>query len=161
MAYSEVEDVRQVLTGRAEDQNETPALLSNDQIEYAINSADAQIDAGLRKRYKLPFAEDAVPRLVHMLSVDIAAYLTSLIFLNSAPMENDDPAARRYDRARRLLDDLRFGRVDLDAIERIDMNGDGFESSIFQDYSNPLFGTQHIFGEWNPPGVIPADREYR
>jgi phage gp36-like protein len=154
MAYSKVEEVRTVLIGRREeDRNETPDELDDDQIEYAITSADAQINGVIRRRYELPLVEP-YPPLIHMLSVDIAAYLCHLVFLMTTPLNAEAPAARRYDRARRLLDDLRSRRIDIESTEIVN-SGEGLES-IFNDYDMPLFPSQHIFGPDYPEGTFPT-----
>jgi phage gp36-like protein len=155
--YVGIEEVRQILVGRRdEDRNENANVLDDDQIEYAIISADAQIDGALRKRYQLPF--NPVPRLVHVLARDIAAYNCTLIFNGQTPLESDHPMSLRYDRSRRILEDLRAGRTELDAVEVA--NVDGGLDSVFNDYKDPLFSTQHIFGDLYPEGTIPKDRTH-
>lgn len=153
--YCGIEEVRTVVVGRRdENRDENPNVLDNDQIEYAIISADAQIDGVLRKRYELPLASP-VPLLIQMLSRDIAAYNCNLIFAGSTPVESDSPIALRYDRARRILEDLKFNRIELDALEKVNA-GEGLDS-LFNDYDGPLFGTRHIFGDCYPEGYIPPD----
>lgn len=155
--YVGIEEVRTVLVGRRdEDRGENSNVLDNDQIEYAIISADAQIDSALRKRYQLPF--NPVPRLVQVLARDIAAYNTTLIFNGQTPLESDHPMALRYDRARRMIEDLRTGRSELDAVEVISLDG-GLEA-VFNDYEGPLFSSQHIFGDAYPEGTFPKDRTH-
>lgn len=155
--YVEVEEVRAVLVGRRdEDRSENSNVLDEDQIEYAIISADAQIDGALRKRYQLPFSP--VPRLVEVLARDIAAYNCTLIFNGQTPMESDHPMVLRYDRARKMLEDLRTGRTELDAVEVVSL--DGGLASVYNDYDDPLFGTRHIFGDYYPEGYIPVDRTH-
>ena len=174
MAYSTVEEVRQlVLIGRREEssRNETPNELDNDQIEYAISSADAQIEAALRKRYTMPLTVP-VPALVRNMSIEIASYLCHLIFLGSTPIADESPAARRYDRARRMLEDIKFGRLEIDAVEKSEAD-DALES-IYNPYDGSLFPPSHIFctrgagGEYSEgwlrevevvPGIT-ADRTY-
>jgi phage gp36-like protein len=155
--YVGVEEVRTILVGRRdENRDENPNVLDEDQIEYAIISADAQIDGALRKRYQLPF--NPVPRLVQVLARDIAAYNCTLIFNGQTPLESDHPMALRYDRARRIIEDLRTGRTELDAIEIVGV--DGGLDAVFNDYTDPLFSTQHIFGDLYPEGTIPKDRTH-
>ena len=98
MAYSTEGDVLKVLIGRRdEDRNETPAELDVDQIRYAIADADAQINLALKRRYVVPFT-GAVPDLVHGMSINIASYLSLLIFRGSNPVGADDPLALLYNR---------------------------------------------------------------
>jgi phage gp36-like protein len=145
MAYVGVEEVRAILIGRrsdAEHNQNAGNELDNDQIEYAISSAEEQVRLALRRRYALPF--DPVPGAVKMLTLDIATYLCETIFRGSTALDSSAPVAIRYDRARRMLDDLRFGRVDLDAVTVTDVAG-GIDGSVFNDYEGPLFPASHIF----------------
>lgn len=155
MAYSTVEEVRKVLIGRrAEDRAETANELDDDQIEYAIISADAEIDGAIRKRYKMPLALP-LPALVHMISIDIAVYLSMLVFQNSLPVAAESPSALRYDRARKILNEIKFGRVMLDATEKVLL--DDVMLTVFNPYDKPLFDTQHIFGTEYAEGTIPLN----
>lgn len=151
--YCGIEEVRSIVVGRRdENRDENPNVLDNDQIEYAIISADAQIDGILRRHYELPLVSP-VPLLVQMLSRDIAIYNCTLIFAGSTPVDADHPTALRYDRARKILEDLKFNRIKLDVpVEELD--------SVYNDYDSPLFGTQHIFGEIYPEGYIPKDHTH-
>ena len=159
MAYSTDTQVRIVLIGRrSEDRNETVNELDGDQIENAIADADAQIDLVLRRRYSLPLQEP-VPSIVNTLSINIATYLASLTFRGTTPLDGSDPTVLRYERARRLLEDIRNGRVDLDALERV--NEEVGADSVFNMLEKPLFPTHPWFGDEYPEGVIPPDRLYR
>lgn len=169
MAYSNVAQVRSILQGWSGDEsfNNTPAKLNDSQLEYAIASADAEIDAALRRKYKVPFGEiddvetaESIPKLVRTLSIDIACYQADLIFRNQTRAQADTPGILRYERARRILNELKTGRIEIDAIERIEL--DGGLSSVFQDYSHPLFPFSHIFqgGSEYSEGVFPDDRSH-
>lgn len=157
MAYSTEKDVIQVLIGRrGEDRNETPAELDVDQIRAAIADADAQINLALKRRYVVPFVEGSVPELVHRLSVHIAAYLSLLYFRGGQPVGEDDPMARLYDRARRMLDAIQQGRADVyGAVEVTSL--DDAVPAVYNEYQEPLFPLYPIFEE----GYIPSDKLYR
>jgi phage gp36-like protein len=156
MAYSTVPDVIKVLIGRrAEDRNETPAELDVDQIQAAIADADAQIDLALKRRYVIPFT-GTVPAVIHRLSINIASYLSLLYFRNAQPVSADDPLALLYDRARRMLDAIQQGRVDVDgAVELTSL--DDATPSVYNEYGEPLFPLYPTFEE----GYIPADKLYK
>lgn len=157
MAYSTEGDIITVLIGRREEtQNETPADLDIDQIRFAIADADSQINLALKRRYVIPFVDGSVPALVKSLSVSIASYLSLLTFRGSNPVAADDPLALRYDRARRMLDAIQNGRVDVDgAIELITL--DDATPSVFNEFQEPLFPLYPTFEE----GYIPADKLYK
>lgn len=157
MAYSTEQDVIQVLIGRrGENRNETPAELDVDQIRAAIADADAQINLSLKRRYVVPFAEGSVPGLVHRLSVHIAAYLALLYFRGAQPVADDDPMARLYDRARRMLDAIQQGRVDVDGATEVTSLDDAVPS-VYNEYQEPLFPLFPIFEE----NYIPPDKLYK
>jgi phage gp36-like protein len=159
MAYSTDTQVRIVLIGRrSEDRNETVNELDGDQIENAITDADAQIDLALRRRYLLPLQEP-IPNIINALSINIATYLASLTFRSTTPVDSNDPTVLRYERARRLLEDIRNGRVDLGVLERV--TEESGTDSVFNMLEYPLFPTHPWFGEENAEGVIPPDRLYR
>lgn len=158
MAYSTEQQVRSILVGRrGEDRGETPNELDNDQIEFAIRDADAQIDMVLRRRYVVPV--EPVPALVNALSVNIAAYLATLMFKGTTVLDATDPSAIRYDRARRLLADIQGGRVDIDAVEQTTAAGE-VDGAVFNLLDSPLFPTHPWFGSEHAEGVIPPDVIY-
>lgn len=151
MLYCTVEDVRKLLVGNREDDdlNVNPNVLDSDQIQEEIENAEAQIDMALKRRYETPF-EEPIPVAIRHITIDIAAYLCDLRFRGSREYENERyPFPLRYDRARRLLDDLGSGRRLLDQVS------DDFAEAI-NPYDGNMFGTQHIFTRW-PEGVIRDD----
>lgn len=156
MAYSIVSEVRAAVASIPGDsRNKTPAQLSDGQIEYAILSADAQIDSHLRRRYDLPFV--SVPSQVKALSIAIAAYECANMFMNVGPLNEESGLARMYDRAFKILDGIRTGKFGLDSDEVSALEGD-LGSFVFNDYDGSLFGTDHIFGHGEH--YIPPDRTY-
>ena len=156
MAYCTEGDVIAVLIGRRQEtKNETPADLDIDQIRFAIADADAQINLALKRRYVVPFV-GAVPDLVKSLSVSIASYLSLLTFRGSNPVTAEDPMALRYDRARRMLDAIQNGRVDVDgAVELITL--DDAVPAVYNEFQEPLFPLFPTFEE----GYIPPDKLYK
>lgn len=70
----------------------------------ALAEADAEIDAYLAGRYALPLA--AVPQILVRLACDIARYRLA----TDTPLEE---VRKRYEDARRLLENLAAGRVTL------------------------------------------------
>ena len=157
MAYSSEEDVIAVLIGRRdENRNETPADLDVDQIRFAIADADTQINLALKRRYVVPFADGAVPDLVHYLSVSIASYLALLTFRGASPVTDGDPAALRYDRARRMLDNIQNNRADVEGAELVTSLDDAVPA-VYNEFQEPLFPLYPIFEE----GYIPPDKLYR
>jgi phage gp36-like protein len=157
MAYSTVDDVIKVLIGRRDEtRNETPADLDVDQIKYAIADADSQINLALKRRYDVPFLDGSVPALIHSLSVNIASYISLLIYRGSNPVASDDPLFILYDRSRRMLDAIQTGRVDVEgAVELTSL--DDAVAAVYNEYPEPLFPLYPTFEE----GYIPPDKLYK
>lgn len=152
MAYSTPAEVREVLVAHAEpeDKDVTAAELTDEQLEYAIASADTEIDAYISIQVALPLQLPA-PTLIHQLSIDIACYMADLMFFSQQTMSSQAPSQLRYDRARRILENIRSGRMRL-PIEDTVASGD----YLFNNPESPMFDLRHIFGQ----DRIPEDRTY-
>lgn len=157
MAYSTEADVLRVLVGRRDEvRNETPAELDVDQIRYAIADADAQINLALKRRYVVPFPDGSVPTLVKGMSINIAAYLSLLIWRGSNAVGTDDPLFLLYDRSRRMLDAIQQGRADVEGATPLTSLDDAVPA-VYNEYPEPLFPLYPTFEE----GYIPADKLYK
>lgn len=152
MAYANREDVRRLLVGaRTDTQNRTPNVLDNDQIDDDINSTEAQINVSLNRRYEVPFVEP-IPAMIKFITIDIAAYLADMRFRGSREYSgNTHPMQLRYDRARRLLDDLGSGRRLLDLTLED-------EAIVINAYDGTLMTTRHIWTRY-PEGQFEPDSE--
>jgi phage gp36-like protein len=149
MAYSDTEDVRRLLIGyRGDTENRTADVLDNDQLLDDIANADAQIDASLNRRYEVPFAPP-IPAMVKYMSIDIAAYLADMRFRGSREYGSTHPVQLRYDRARRLLDDLGSGRRLLELATED-------EALVINPYDGVLMSTRHVWTRY-PEGQIEPD----
>lgn len=157
MAYVTEEDVIPILVGRRdENRNETAADLDVDQIRLAIADAESQVNLALKRRYVVPFEEGLVPDTVKWLTLNIASYLALLTFRGSSPVGEGDPLSLRYDRARRMLDNIQSGRVDVDgAVEVVSL--DDAVPAVYNEFQEPLFPLFPIFEE----GRIPPDKLYK
>lgn len=138
-AYATTDDVRLVVA-RDQDKARSTAELGDDQLDAAIEDAQAQVDGYLRGSYETPF--DPVPALVKSLTVDIACYLAGLNYYQETELLASAPLALRYARAIALLTDISMGKIQLD-------NGDGGEPALDADsgigqpinpYTGNLFG---------------------
>lgn len=166
MAYSTKEQVREVIQGHIEEGGEfdvTPSKLSDDQIEYEIKNADAQIDLVLRKRgystplpggydlasgEALPDQEFDLPGVINSISIDIAAAQCDLIFRGSRDYQgagDANPFRIRYDRARKLL--LQIG----DGNYPVYNPGEGpeykspYSAVVFNPYPGDVLLTEEVF----------------
>lgn len=157
MAYCSDDDVIAILVGRRdENRNETAAELDIDQIRDAIADAEAQINLSLKRRYVVPFDDASVPDSVTRWTAGIAAYLALLTFRGSSSVGADDPAALRYDRIRRMLNDVQSGRVDVEGATAIISLDDGVPA-VYNEFQEPLFPLYPTFVE----GYIPPDKLYK
>lgn len=111
--YVAVPAVREVVSRDPFRPQNTAAALTDGQIEAAIVNAQAEVDARLRGRYPVPF--DPVPALVASITLDVAAWLVTLLYREQKDIPDGDPAIRRYERAQCLLRDIATGMADLDA----------------------------------------------
>lgn len=161
MAYSTIEQVREVLKGvddsPATDYDMTANLLTDAQIEADIADADSQIDSALGNRYKIPFAP--VPPLVTSFSINIAAYLADLRFRGSKEYPNElSPFYLRYQRAIQSITAISEGTASIpdgDVLEP-PVVGVGNAYGVVNPYEGRLMNTQHIFTRW-PEGTIRDD----
>ena len=157
MAYCSESDVIRLLVGRRdENRDETPAELDLDQIRDAIADAETQINLALKRRYVIPFTVGSVPSSIRYLTINIASYLSLLTFRGAAPVSADDPLAIRYDRARRMLDAIQTGRVDVEGATAL-ITLDDAVPAVYNEYQEPLFHLYPIFEE----GYIPPDKLYK
>lgn len=150
MGYANREDVRRLLVGaRSDEQNRTPDVLDNDQIDDDIAAAEAQVNVSLDRRYTVPFVTP-IPAMIKFITIDIAAYLADMRYRGSREYAgNTHPMQLRYDRARRLLDDLGSGRRLLEGA-----NED--EAIVINPYDGTLMSTRHIWTRY-PEGQIEPD----
>lgn len=135
MAYSTPATVRLVLSSTAGEYGGTAADLSDEQIQYEIDGASADIDARLRNRYQVPFEPDT-PRIITQICTDLAAYKADLNFRKSREYDNDNmPIILRHKDAERLLEGIRRGRNTLDWPRT---SGEDFGSIVVHPCEGPL-----------------------
>lgn len=147
MAYTTVELVRDVLRGADYEEGGTAAELSNDQILYEIKSVQADIDATLRRVYKVPFDVDetttGVPAIITQIATDIAAYASDLNYRKGREYDNQNmPVPLRYQRAQTLLENLRTGTITIDWPGADHRSGG---AGVFHMYSPALMWPEDIF----------------
>jgi phage gp36-like protein len=104
-------------------------VVDADVAQAALAEADAEIDAYLAGRYALPLA--AVPPILVRLACDIARYRLA----TDTPLEE---VRKRYEDARRLLENLAAGRVTLglpavDAPVVVGSVGSSVPAAVFDD----------------------------
>jgi phage gp36-like protein len=86
------------------DRSHTGAAIDAEVVQRALMDADAEIDARLQARYRLPLA--SVPRLLTNIACDIARYRLS-------DDRATDQVTRRFEDAVKLLDKIGRGEIHL------------------------------------------------
>lgn len=126
MTYATPEELRARLRALGP-ASRTAADLDDDKLDDAIEDAAAEIDAALTSRYQLPTDPEAqLPRLVKALTIDVAAYLSTLTARGSSDMSKDDPVALRYARAQKLLESVASGSMRLPLPPAVSGSGDAY-----------------------------------
>ena len=111
--YATPADIRAVLAPDAALPAGTAAELSDASLNVQIDSAQSQVDAALLNRYAVPFDSGACPRLVFDVTVAVAAYLATLLYLGGVELLPNHPVALRYMWASLTLKSLGTGELDL------------------------------------------------
>lgn len=90
------------------------AQLGEDHLLGCIVEAEAEIEAALRHRYRIPFAVPA-PALIRVLDLTISGWYATLraAGVGTGPIDPNDPARLRYDRALSILARIADGDLDL------------------------------------------------
>jgi phage gp36-like protein len=116
--YTTPADLRLILArnlsgqGPDVDQTGTAADLSDGQLQDAIDTATAEIDASLSNRFTVPFPSPFPAMVVHVCKA-IAAWHANAISLESADIGANDPVQRRFEWAKDMLTKIASGDIDL------------------------------------------------
>lgn len=109
VAYTTVQEVKDILAKDADNVSRTAASLSDAKIEEQIKGAVEEVNSRLGVRYSVPFA-DPIPAVVEYITRDFAAYYSDMVFRQSKDFSSElDPVYLRYKRAMKLLEDLASG----------------------------------------------------
>jgi len=110
------------LTGYTEAEQAAVAVVMANIVE-AIDNADSMIDGYAASRYLTPF--NPVPRLIHVISIDIAIY-------NLYSRRENVPEIRekRYKDAVRLLDRLADGKLTIGEVDKPVVESSGVIKSV-------------------------------
>lgn len=142
-AYCTALEVAAVLARDVRDSYGTGAdMFDGSILDFHISAAQAEVDAVLTSRYKVPFNADAVPALVKSLTVDVAAYLATLTYRQDVDLGADDPVRLRYQRAEELLAKLSTGQIDLPGAGSEDPPAQAGGARVVNQYSGRLFGLE-------------------
>lgn len=134
----------------------TPASMEPPELQVAIDNAQAEVDARLAVRYKVPFA-DPVPGLVMTIVTGKAIYYATLQYRGSKDLAQYDPVVLRHAQVESLLKELANGRatlVELDGTAPVEQQGGSGIGPALNRYEGSAFS----FADF---GLGPAGRRYR
>lgn len=146
--YSNVEDVRNALTpGADSDDTSTASGLEDEQINDAIQEADAIIDSWISGVVVVPSVIDddnpdgIAPYPVRYYSRNIAAWLATLTFKRNQDVPPDDPVRLRYVETMKLIERIATGDYVLPNPPFVPPeSAEGQGGAIFNQYEGTLFG---------------------
>lgn len=162
--YTTVALVRAIAVRDPANTAATLASLSDDQLQEAINDAGSQVDSALGFTFPTPFSAP-VPRQIALLTRDIAVYLADWTYRQFKDYAPGNPIVLRYQRAIKLLEELRAGHAKLidwpppgDVIDQPAPEGgtvlnDGYvgvATDLIQGI--PTNESPHLGQQWNGPG---------
>ena len=137
MAYCTSDDIKKiinedVLTQLTDDEN--LGVIGAEKVDEAIANADSMVDGYAASRYLTPFSP--VPRLIHIISIDIAIY-------NLYSRRENVPEIRekRYKDAVKLLDRLADGKLTIGEVDQPVVESSG----VIKTTTRPkLFGRETL-----------------
>lgn len=112
MAYVTQTDLETAITARTVlelSDDDANGVIDTGVIEAVCESAQAEVDGYLRVHYQVPMAEP--PRLVQLLALEVAIF--RLFSRRVAALEVPEAIVERYKGARRQLEAIRKGELDL------------------------------------------------
>lgn len=104
MAYTSPSNIREIM-------RKLPSSVTDQDLTYHIEKADALIDGKLGGVYSTPF--NPVPRLIQDISTDLAIFFMAESLFSSNQPNLDEYQQTRYDRAMSLLNQIIEGDISL------------------------------------------------
>lgn len=104
MAYTSPSNVKEIM-------RKLPSSITDEDINYHIEKADALIDGKLGGVYQTPF--NPVPILIQGISTDLAIFFLAESLFSSNMPNLDEYQQTRYDRAMELLNQILEGDITL------------------------------------------------
>ena len=104
MAYTSPSNIKEIM-------RKLPSSITDQDLTYHIEKADALIDGKLGGVYQTPF--NPVPRLIQDISTDLAIFFMAESLFSSNQPNLDEYQKTRYDRAMELLNQILEGDISL------------------------------------------------
>jgi hypothetical protein len=129
MAYCSVEDVQKLFANIVF--GETTPVTTEDIETVHIPTADAVIDARLRRFTDVPVTSAGDLELMRLISMSLAAGTVAEILYETSSQPNDQPGSRRHrERGERLLAQIEAGTLTLDSARR-----SAFDAGVYASYA--------------------------
>jgi hypothetical protein len=94
----------------------TAAQLSDEQLTLALQAATNRVTTYTDEVYNP--ADGSMPGIIHDLTLDLAAWWATTYYLKHKEMPPTHPVQLRYDEAKKVLDDIRQGVINIDFAAR-------------------------------------------
>jgi phage gp36-like protein len=100
MAYTSPSNIKEIM-------RKLPSSITDQDITYHIERADALIDGKLGGVFATPFYP--VPKLIEHISTDLAIFFLAESLFSSNSPNLDEYQVKRYDRAMKMLEEIAIG----------------------------------------------------
>lgn len=127
MAYTSPADVRQIM-------RKLPSSITDTDIEFHINKAEAYLNGLIGGVYATPFA-DPVPPLIKHVTLDLAVYFLAEDLYSSNQPNMDEYQEKRFKRVLKMIDDILLGTLEI-GVPRTDKRVTSFETT---NEGEPIF----------------------
>lgn len=143
LRYVTVGELRDHLASAGGAGSRTAAVLPDDRLAVKLEEATAEVLGRLAGGYVI--RAGATPPMLRTIIVAIAAYLATLEFYGSQPVEDRDPIVLGYARARELLTQLARGALVIDGIDPAQTGRGEGDPEIYQGV--PSTGLADVFAD--------------
>lgn len=120
MAYTSPADIRQVM-------RKLPSSISDADIQFHIDKAEAYLNALVGEVYATPFVEPTPPLIKHV-TTDLAVFFLSEDLYSSQQPNMDEYQEKRFKRVMKMIDDIILGTL-LIGVPRLDVRVTSFETT--------------------------------
>lgn len=144
VAYCSVYDVHNVLSPDGSTPTGATAVSLNDgQIEKQIEEASSVVQSHLLRQYAIEVDADghAVSNQVRTWTANIAAYLSTLVFMRGHSLEERHPVALRYRQTIEMLEKASSGELQLDLPDSTTQNAFA-DIAVHNTYEGRMFDVE-------------------
>lgn len=140
MTYLDPEQLRLAIAPNPDTVVGTAASMDDPELQVAIDNAQAEVDARLSVRYRVPF--DPVPALVLTIVTGKAIYLANLQYRGSKDLAAFDPVVLRHAQVEKLLTEIvagRAGLIEVDGTAPVEQQGGAGMGAPINRYEGSLY----------------------